>query len=154
MFLHSAGVLLVATALAKLMSSFGSAPILLTSDPILVIPFRYVFWLVGGIEMSVAALCFWGRKPWVAAAFVAWLASAFVLYRLGLIAIGYARPCTCLGNLTDALHLSPAAANSIMVLILAYLFVGSYGSLVWLWTGRKQIRIAIAIGSISVNHDA
>jgi hypothetical protein len=39
------------------------------------------------------------------------------------------RPCGCLGNLTDALHISPVLADDIMKVVLAYLFISSYGLL-------------------------
>jgi len=42
------------------------------------------------------------------------------------------------GNLTDALHIPPQAADIAMKIILAYLFVGSYATLFWLWRQKRK----------------
>jgi cbb3-type cytochrome oxidase subunit 3 len=43
-----------------------------------------------------------------------------------------------LGNLTDALHIPPQAADTAMKIILAYLLIGSYATLFWLWRQRGK----------------
>jgi hypothetical protein len=136
-FLYSAGVLLLVTALAKIVSALGSARVLQNPEPILGVPFRTVFWIVGALEFMVALVCFFGRRLTVQAGLVAWLATNFVVYRLGLLWIGYHKPCGCLGNLTDALHVSPQTVDTAMKIILAYLLVGSYGALYWLWRQNR-----------------
>jgi hypothetical protein len=135
-FLFSAGILLSATALAKLVSSFGSAGILRMPDPVLGLPFRYMFLGVGACELAVAAVCFLGKNVLWRAASVAWLALSFVVYRAGLVWVGYHRPCSCLGNLTDMLHIRPEAADNAMKGVLVYLLIGSGGTLFWLWKQR------------------
>jgi hypothetical protein len=40
--------------------------------------------------------------------------------------------------LTDALHIKPETADTAMKIILAYLLIGSYGSLFWLWRQRRR----------------
>ena len=62
-----------------------------------------------------------------------------MLLRFGLWWMGWHKPCNCLGNLTDALHLSPQTADNIMKVVLAYLLIGSYGLLFWGWWRRKQV---------------
>ena len=58
----------------------------------------------------------------------------------GLWYLGWQRPCSCLGNLTDTLHISPHVADVAMKIVLAYLLVGSYGGLLCLWKlNRKSI---------------
>ena len=89
LFLYSAGALILATAVAKFFSASGSARILQSRDPILMIPLQYVFWIVGGIELAVALVCLLGRRARLQAGLVAWLATNFVVYRLGLLWIGY-----------------------------------------------------------------
>jgi hypothetical protein len=132
-FNMSAGVLLLLTAEAKLFSSVGSASILQTIDPVLGIPFRELMWAAGGVELLIAFACFAGRDRASRAALVAWLATNFVVYRLCLVWIGYHKPCGCLGTLTDALNLSPQAADTIMKVVLGYLCIGSYVTLLWAW---------------------
>jgi len=138
LFLYSAGALLLLTAAAKLVSSFGSTRILQMSDPVLALPFRYVFWLVSAIELGVAFACFFGKRVGLQAGLVAWLSTNFVVYRLGLLCVGYHKPCSCLGNLTDALHIPPQTADTAMKIILGYLLFGSYATLFWLWKQKRK----------------
>lgn len=138
LFLRFAGMLLILTATAKLISSFGSSGILETSDPVLKIRFRFLLWGVGGLEVVVGLICLLGNKSRLQAGLVAWLSSMFLVYRFGLLWIGYQRPCPCLGNLTDALHLPVQAADTAMKIILAYLLIGSYATLFWLWRQKRK----------------
>lgn len=139
MFLYFAGVVLAVTASAKFISAAGSSRILDRPGPILQIPFRAVFMLSGFIECGIAVMCITpNRKTVVQAASVAWLATTFVFYRFGLFWVHYHRPCPCLGNLTDAIHIPPQTADTAMKLILAYLLIGSYGSMIWLWNEKRK----------------
>ena len=137
-FIVSAGVLLLATAAAKLVSAGGNAHILQFPDPILVIPYRHVFWAVGGLELVIALICLFSNRTRLQAGLVAWLATSFVIYRLALYLSGYHGLCHCLGNLTDALRISPQAADTAMKIVLAYLLVGSYTTLFWLWRQKRK----------------
>jgi hypothetical protein len=72
---------------------------------------------------------------------VAWMSTNFVVYRLGLWWLNWKSPCSCLGNLTAALHISPQAADNIMKVLLACLLIGSYGLLIWRWRmDGRQVR--------------
>jgi hypothetical protein len=133
LFFYSSGLLIVLTALAKLVSTYGTGHILQMADPILGIPFRKVFWIVGSIEMAVASIVLFGKSPLLRAGLVAVLATNFIIYRLGLILVNYQKPCPCLGSLTDALHIRPETADTTMKIILAYLLLGSYTALFSIW---------------------
>jgi hypothetical protein len=137
-FIISAGVILLLTAFAKFDSAMGEAHILQTPDPVIGLPFRVLFIVVSGLETMVALLCFFSRRNSLQAGFVAWLATGFVVYRLGLFWVGYQKPCNCLGNLTDSLGISPEVADWIMKGILAYLLIGSY-VIVLLRSERKTV---------------
>ncbi|OQA30465.1 MAG: hypothetical protein BWY57_02830 [Betaproteobacteria bacterium ADurb.Bin341] len=139
LFLYLAGVVLLLAGAAKCLSSFGHARILLERDPIVGFEFRTLFWVVGGIEFAVALVCFLSRRIWLSAGLVAWLATSFLAYRFGLWRIGYHKPCSCLGNLTEMLHVSPPAADAAMKVVLAYLLIGSYGLLLWQWRRGKGV---------------
>ena len=65
------------------------------------------------------------------------LAMNFALYRFAVYWQGYHSACKCWGNLTDALHIPPQTADMAMKIILAYLLIGSYASLFWLWRQRR-----------------
>jgi len=137
-FPRSAGILLTLTALAKLASAFGTAAILHRYDPILRLPYQWVFCLAAAMELAVAGICFSRKNLQVKAGAVAWLATLFLLYRLGLRWANYPALCKCLGNLTDALHISPEVAGGIAKVILAYLLVGSYAILFGLWRSKLK----------------
>ena len=73
---------------------------------------------------------------------IAGLSTLFAVYRIGLWSLGWHRPCSCLGNLTDALHLSPVIVDNVMKVLLAYLMIGSY-SILGLHTISVQERSTI-----------
>lgn len=129
-FRVSAGVILAATGVGKLLSAFGTASILRVTDPVFGMRFGHLLLLVGAVEVVVAGLCFARTLagPRVAA-LVAGLASGFLAYRACLWLSGWRRPCGCLGQLTDVLGLSERTADRIAVVLLVYLLVGSYGIL-------------------------
>jgi hypothetical protein len=132
-FTAISGIMLAATGLAKVLSSLGGAKVLAMADPITGLSFAPLMLLVGGLEVVVAGVCIVGRSPKVSLALIAWLATNFVAYRFGLWWIGWKKPCGCLGSLTDALHLSPEAADNLMKIVLAYLLIGSYVLLIRNW---------------------
>jgi len=131
-FIKSAGVLLIVTAAAKLISSFGPARIEDHLDPFFVIRFRNFFRISGAIELVVAAICLFSANRKLQVGIIAVLSTNFLLYRIGLHWIGYNNLCHCLGNLTDALHISPHVADTAMKTVLAYLLIGSYYGLIYL----------------------
>jgi len=135
-FPRSAGILLTITALAKLVSAFGTAEILHRYDPVLRLSYQWVFCLAATAELVVAGICFSRKNLQIKTGAVAWLATLFLLYRLGLRWANYPAPCKCLGNLTDALHISPELADGIAKVILAYLLVGSYAILFGIWRSK------------------
>lgn len=131
-YLVSAGVCLMATGLAKLVSASGTAHILETIDPVLGVQFRYVFWIVGAIEVLIALVCFVTNKVALQAGLIALLAFNCIAYRVGIAFSVYHKPCSCLGTLTQALRIAPDKADDVMKLMLVYLFIGSGGTLLWL----------------------
>jgi len=137
-FIISAGVVLSITGIAKIWSGLGQARILVVPDPLIGIALGNLLCLIGTVEVAIALACFFSKRQLLPIVSVAWLATGFVLYRLGLLWIGWQRPCSCLGNLTDALHIPPQTADTAMKIILAYLLIGSYATLFWLWRQRKK----------------
>lgn len=131
--LRSVSFILALTGLAKAWSGLGHTRVLAVPDPVTGISFGHLMLAVGVVELVIASVCLFGKSQMLKLGLVAWLATNFVAYRLGLWWMGWKKPCSCLGNLTDALHLSPQAADNIMKVILAYLLIGSYGLLLWQW---------------------
>ncbi len=126
MFIKIAGAILAITGIAKIWSGLGDSSFLEISDPVLDIRFRYLIILVGVAEAFVSAICFFSKRQTLALGLVAWMSTSFVVYRLGLWWMDWKKPCSCLGGLTDALHISPQTADSIMKVLLAYLVIGSF----------------------------
>lgn len=137
LFNFSAGVVFLTTAIAKLISAFGTAAVLEIPDPILDISFRHLLWITGTSELTVALFCIFGTRVIFKTSLVAWFATNFLLYRITFILAGYNKPCSCLGNITEALHIPQKTSDMAMKIILVYLLVGSYASLFWLWRQRK-----------------
>jgi hypothetical protein len=138
-YLYSVGVILALTGAAKLISSLGSALILRMTDPILAISVRNIFWISGLLELIVATYCVFGRSVSARAIMVAWLATTFGLYRISLLWVDYRRPCICLGEITDELHIPQGVADMIMKVILVYLLLGSYGILARLIFKKRSL---------------
>ena len=138
-FSYSAATILLLTAAAKFVSSTGHGEILLQLDPLTGLKFRELFCIAGGVEAGVALFCFLSRDQiWLQTIMVVWLATSFLAYRIGLVLVGWHKPCSCLGNLTDALHIPPQTADTAMKIILAYLLLGSYATLFWLWRQKRK----------------
>ena|ERR1035438_3402713 len=138
LFFRSCGIVLLLTSGTKLMSLIGGPRVLDTIDPILSISFRHVFVVAALIEFAIGCACLFMKNQHLKAGLVALLSSNFALYRFGLFWVGYGPSCLCLGNFTDALHIPPQTADTVMKIILAYLLIGSYGILFWLWRQRKK----------------
>jgi hypothetical protein len=143
-FIPSAGGVLAATGLAKMWSAFGPTKLLAVTDPITGLQFGHLMLAVGLLELVIATLCLFSKAQKLSLALIAWLATSFVVYRLGLWWMGWHKPCNCLGELTDALNLSPQAADNLMKVILACLLLGSYGLLLWQWRQGRQARLPVA----------
>jgi len=137
-FRFSAAAIFTITGLAKIISAFGSAAILAEADPLLHVSFRHLMIVAAVVELAVAATCAFSQLQKFAVVAIAWLASILIVYRIGLFEIGWHRGCPCLGNLTDAIHISPQLADNTMKVILAYLFIGSCGILLREWLKSKK----------------
>lgn len=142
-FVFSFGLVLFITGIAKILSSFGSSKFLTTPDPIIGIAFSHLMMVAGLLELGIAFIC-WRcscltKNIRLATFLVAWLSTMFLGYRLGMWWIHWKRPCNCLGNLTDALHIPPKVADVIMEIVLAYLLIASYATLFWLWKQQKRL---------------
>lgn len=137
-FVRTAGIVLGITGIGKIWSACGYSKLLTTIDPVLGISFKPLLLFVGSAEIAVAGICFCKSKLGLAVGIIAWVATIFAVYRVGLSWLGWNLPCSCLGSVTAALHIPPQVADNIMKGVLAYLLVGSHGLLlrrVWR-TGR------------------
>jgi len=132
------GVLLLLTALVKFASFFSNIPILFLPDPILGLELRKLLMATGVFEAFGAYLCFWNKNNLIKSAYLAWLATGFLFYRLGLWATNYKHPCPCLGYLSKNIGISEKVSDMISLLILNFLLLGSYFSLIHLLVLQKD----------------
>ena len=148
----SAGAILAITGIAKIWSGLGNSKFLAVVDPIIGIKFGQLMLVVGVAEIVIASICFFNKRQTLTLGLVAWMSTTFVVYRIGLWWMDWKKPCSCLGNLTDALHISPQTADNIMKVLLAYLLIGSYGLLIWQWKKRRTQTSTetTAIGAVAV----
>ena len=144
-FILSAGAILAITGIAKVWSGLGGSKFLAVIDPITGIKFGQLMLAVGVVEIVIALVCFFSKRQTLALGLVGWISTSFVIYRLGLWWMDWHRPCSCLGNLTDAFHLSPQVADSIMKGVLAYLLLSSYALLFFNW--RKNLLLPNGVKS-------
>ncbi len=143
-FLVSCGVVLMATALAKLYSAFGDLRILDQPDPLFTfLTNRELLLLAALLELGVAWFLFRssvGRSAKLLS--IPWIAAVFACYRCGLWAVGYGSTCSCLGHLTDPLGISPESADLVAKGVLAYFLTGSIASFCFL---ENPARLAASI---------
>ena len=124
--MFSAGSILLITGLAKLFSTFGNQEILDLIDPIFGISFRHLMIFAGVLELIISLVCFLLPNRNTSVQLIAWLATNFLIYRLGLWLVGWRRPCPCLGSFADALHVSAKMADLLTKTVLFYLLMNSY----------------------------
>ena len=57
-FAKTAGVILLVTGIAKVLSGLGKASVLAAPDPIFVLPFGKLLLAVGAVEVVISVMCF------------------------------------------------------------------------------------------------
>lgn len=131
-------IVLVA-GVSKIISAFGDATILSLPDPILPTTNRMAIVIAGIVEIGVAL---YGLKyPMSRRAVVSllWLGSTLAIYKIGILKYGGAKPCGCLGSITDILHIPPDVANIIStVIIIIMLLVGALSALILFRNSRAS----------------
>ncbi len=144
-FIQSSGGILLAAALERFLVAAGSTPVLSMPDPMLGLSLRYAAMLVGGFELAVALICLFGRRPGLQLAWVAWVATNYLVYWIGLIMMRCHPQTTCMGSLTDPLRLTREMSGFIIGLLPFYLLLGSCAAAIWLWIGKTLI---VRLGAI------
>jgi len=141
-FLYSAGGILLAAALERVIVVAGSAQGFALPEPLLGIPLRSALLLVSGIELVVASTCLLGKQTRLQAGWLAWLATNYLVYRIGLYVMHIHPQATCVGSLTDPLHLSRGTVGAIIRVLPFYLLLGSYVAMSWLWLLGRRAKAA------------
>jgi len=139
-FVNSAGAILLVAALDRFLVAAGHAQVLSLPDLTIGLPLRQAVLITGGLEMSVALICLWGRRRTLQLAWLAWLVTVFLIYYFGIF-WNHARPQTsCIGSLTDPLRISRGLTGMMVAIVPFYLVLGSYFSLLWLWLKPRLSR--------------
>jgi len=136
-FIPIAGVILLAAALTRFLIATGSAQVLALPDPMLGIPLRYAVLAVGAFELVVALICLFGRRIGIQTGWLAWLATNYVVFWIGLFSMHIHPQATCVGSLTDPLHLSRGLTGLIVQLLPFGVMLGSYAALLQPWLAKR-----------------
>lgn len=145
-FVTAAAVLLFITGAAKILSAFSGAVALDQPDALLILPHRYIFLLLGGLELGVSAFLLIGRNLKMQLLVIAWLAANFLFYRLGLIWMNGSSFCNCLGSFNEYLPISPRTLNAAACVALGGLLVGSGA---FLLIGRRGTPVEVCPEPVS-----
>ena len=138
-FILSAGGILMAAALNRFLIAAGDAQVLPLPDPMLGIPLRYAVIAVGALELAVALICLFGKRAGLQIGWLAWLATNYVVFWIGLLTMHCHPQGTCIGGLTDPLHLYQGTTGYVLEFIPFVLVLGSYAALIWVWTHSRTI---------------
>jgi len=103
--------------------------------------------LISGLgEIIISILCYSRIKSSLKLIILAWVATSFLIYRVGMIEAGWRKPCICLGNLTQEIHISTKAADELMEFVLAYLIIGSYVGIFYIFkTSQATKKLTLVI---------
>jgi hypothetical protein len=135
-FVQSAAVILFITGAAKFISALGAAESLDQPDSLLILTHRHIFFLMSGLELGLSAYLLMGGNTKLKLALLAWLATNFLVFRIGLWWMGAPNLCNCLGNLDQFLPLSPGILNFGAFAALGWLLIGSYALMIIEWRNR------------------
>jgi hypothetical protein len=134
LFILTAGGLLLGAALVRFLILIGNVPQLHRADPLLGLPLPLGILLVGCFELVVAIICLFGSRPGLQAGLLAWASINYLVFRIGLVWMGIHPEWTCLGSLTDPLHLARGTSGfAFSYVIPCALLVGSLAALLWQW---------------------
>jgi hypothetical protein len=137
-FIYSAGGILLTAALMRFVIAADTTQVLALPDPVLFLPLRYALVLVGGIELVAALICLFGKNLALQTSMLAFLSMNYFVYQIGLYIMHLHCQTTCLGSLTDPLHLTHSLIGSLSNLLPIYLLAGSCGCYLWLWKEEKK----------------
>jgi len=125
-FATSVSLLLLFTAIAKIVAIVQPRSYLALSDPVISsITTRQSMLVAIILEMSVAVFVFVRRKRLSAMVGCSWLVSIFVGYRMLAYALFTKKLCPCMGGVLDWTRLPQALLDIIPIIILCYIGIGS-----------------------------
>jgi hypothetical protein len=142
LYIGSAGAILLAAALERFIVATGHAQALALPEPMLGIPLRYAVLAVGILELIGAMICLFGRQTSLQLGWVAWLATDYTVYYIGLLSMHGHPQATCIGSLTDPLYLARGTSGILTGSLPLYLLFGGYSAMFWSWRLARQAKAA------------
>jgi hypothetical protein len=143
-FIFSAALILLVTSIAKLFTAFnppGVVGILDIKDPVLGIKNRDLMFCAGLLELVVTLVLFFGKKNLPKLILITWLGTNFALYRLMFLLAAPGKPCPCLGNFADVVHIDRSDLHAILTFFTGYFLLGGISMLFLEWRkGMRSIR--------------
>jgi hypothetical protein len=126
LFIVATSCILIITALAKLLSGLGEAPLLTKPTAALpAITHRQLLILGAMVEFSMIAFLL-SRQTAIAKLYaILWFSSLISIYRLGSWWINPAVPCPCLGNISDWIPIPPQILDKATLALLVFMLLGS-----------------------------
>ena len=145
-FIYSAGGILLAAALIRFVIAAGNAQVLALPEPMLGIPLRYAVLAVGAFELVVALICLFGKRIGLQIGWLAWLATNYVVFWLGLVWQHCSPQGACIGGLTDPLHIYHGTTGYVFEFMPFGLLLGSCAAAAALWfsSDARAARLAEA----------
>jgi hypothetical protein len=133
-FIYSAGALLFAMASAAFMTNWTTDGFVSAHDPIFLITIHSLFWIVGGVNLTIAMICLFGRQISLQLTLVLWLSVSLMYYHLGLPG-GFK---SIIGNLSDVFGITVDTTDDLFEIQVLYLLTGSCLSMLWLWLQKHS----------------
>jgi DNA-directed RNA polymerase subunit RPC12/RpoP len=132
-FIITAGIILLAAAAIRFLIATGHAQVLALPEPLLGVPLRDAVIGVGAFELIVALICLFGRRLGLQIGWLVWLATSYIVACIGLLAMHCHPQGTCIGGLTDPLHIHHGTLGYLFELIPVILVLGSYVAAISWW---------------------
>ncbi|MGO8931109.1 MAG: hypothetical protein ACLQU3_29995 [Limisphaerales bacterium] len=144
-FTYSAAALLAAFSTALFLGNIAASRLVQPHDPLLGIGTNTLSWILGIGATAVLLACIYMREPRFKLALLLWFAAIAVIYRVGLQWQGVHNLGGYTGSLAHAFDLSNRFANSLLNLLLLYLFAGSAALLLWnVLAGPEEVPLKAA----------
>jgi hypothetical protein len=124
-FLRSVIVILIFTCVAKITSSSSRSPIFFIENDVLPVTNRNLVQYAAVMEGIVVLILVFARQEIIKHFANIWLCLIFIGYRIGAVIVGSQSLCPCMGSLNEKLRISDATAESIIIGLLSYMFLGS-----------------------------
>lgn len=125
MFLFTSALILITTALLKVLTLSQSLPSIRVPDPLLgIFSVRTVLGIAVILELLVAGMIIFYRTTFSSVLWLSWLCVMFAVYRHGSAQLGNSGACLCLGDPLTWLKVERSALDQLARALLMYMSLG------------------------------